>query len=129
MSYDVATGAVVSVLTEVNGDMQAYTALTTAIGENVSALATACMADPVSAELESLSAETLQPAMENVVLRSQAAVSAVNQVVTILTTADIDMSTDANRAMVRTEQAKVDDMPGATGSTGNATQAYRNIPQ
>lgn len=126
MSYDIATGEVVAVLTGVNEEMQAYEALFTSVGEHLSALATACKADPVNAELQALSTEVLQPAMQNVAGRSGAAVGAVNEVVTILTTADIDMSSDANRAMVRAEQAKVDDMPGADAS---ATSAYRNIPR
>lgn len=125
MSYDVATGEVVAVLNSVNDEMQAYEALFTSLGENLSALATACMAEPVSAELESLSTEVVQPALQNVAGRSGAAVSAVNEVVTILTTADVDMTTAANQALVRIEQAKVDDLPDGGGS---AAPASRTIP-
>lgn len=125
MSYDIATGEVVAVLNSVNGEMQAYQALFVSVGEQLSALATACMAEPVSAELQSLSAEVIQPALQTVAGRSSAAVSAVNEVVTILTTADVDMSTAADQALVRTEQAKVDDMPDAGGSIDSS---YRNIP-
>lgn len=116
MSYDIATGEVVAVLNSVNGELQAYEALFASVGENLSALATACMAEPVSAELQSLSTEVVQPALQNVAGRSGAAVSAVNEVVTILTTADLDMSTAANQALVRTEQAKVDDLPDGGGT-------------
>jgi hypothetical protein len=129
MSYDVATGAVVAVLNEVNGEMQAYEALFTSVAEQLSSLAAACMAEPVSAELQSLASEVLQPALQTVAGRSGAAVSAVNEVVTILTTADIDMSTSANQALVRTEQAKVDDMPDAGGSTASMEPAHHNIPR
>ncbi len=129
MSYDVATGAVVAVLNEVNEEMRAYEALFTSVAEQLSNLATACMAEPVSAELQSLSSEVLQPALQTVAGRSGAAVSAVNEVVTILTTADLDMSTSANQALVRAEQAKVDDMPDAGGSTASTESAYRNIPR
>ncbi|MGV0111872.1 hypothetical protein [Arthrobacter sp. CP30] len=80
----------------------------------------------MSAEPESLSTEVVQPALQNVAGRSGAAVGAVNEVATILTTADIDRTTAANQALVRTEQAKVDGLPDGGGS---AAPASRTIPR
>lgn len=111
MSYDISPNAVIGVLNEVNPVLEGYEALFTSFGQQLGDLATACKAEPIGAELESLTTELLQPAMSNIAGRTSNAVSAVNQVVTLLTSADTTMSDEARQASVRSEQMKADDAP------------------
>lgn len=111
MSFDISTGAVIGVLNEVNPKLEGYEKLFTTFSTELEALATACKAEPIGAELASLAVETLQPAMTNIAGRTGNAVSAVNNVVTILTSADQAMSDTARESAAKAAQEKADDAP------------------
>lgn len=117
MSFDVSTGAVVAVLNEVNPKLQSYQGLLTAFGDQLQALNSACMAEPIGAALQGASEKAFSPAMTNVAGRTGNAVTAVNDVLRILTAADQTMSQTAREAAARTAQAGADDRPHAPGTS------------
>ncbi|GGC97107.1 hypothetical protein GCM10011512_25140 [Tersicoccus solisilvae] len=125
MSFDVSTSAVVGVLNEVNGVYTTYEKLVTGFGEAVSALATATKAEPIGTALQGASEKAFSPDITNVVGRTGTALSAVNQVVTILTDADSTMSQTAREQAASAQQAKADDAPGATTGSGHTPRNAR----
>ncbi len=113
MSYNVNPGAVSGVLQQVAPLLEDYEAQFTAVGEKISELATACMAEPVAAELGALTEKLINPAFTNIAGRSSNAVNAVNNVLAIVLESDAQMAGDATEASMRAAQAAADDPPPA----------------
>ncbi|MCC3282441.1 DUF6507 family protein [Arthrobacter caoxuetaonis] len=113
MSYNVNPGAVSGVLQQVAPLLEEYQAEFTAVGEKISELATACMAEPVAAELGALTEKLINPAFTNIAGRSSNAVNAVNNVLTILLESDAQMADDAREASMRAAQGAADNPPQA----------------
>ena len=111
MSYNVDPAAVSGVLQETGPLLEGYGLQFTAVGERLSELSAACMAEPVSAELGALTEKVVNPAFTNIAGRSSNAVNAVNNVLGILVAADAQMDTDAREASMRAAQAAADDPP------------------
>ncbi len=113
MSYNVNPGAVSGVLQQVAPLLEEYGTEFPAVGEMTSELATACLAEPVAAELGALTEKLINPAFTNIAGRSSNAVNAVNNVLNILLEADAQMDADAREASMRAAQAAADDPPPA----------------
>ena len=113
MSYNVSPGAVAGVLQQVAPLLEDYGTEFTAVGERISELATACMAEPVAAELGALTEKLINPAFTNIAGRSSNAVNAVNNVLAILLESDAQMASDAREASMRAAQSAADDPPPA----------------
>ncbi|MER2133520.1 MAG: DUF6507 family protein [Arthrobacter sp.] len=113
MSYNVNPGAVSGVLQQVAPLLEDYGPDFTAVGEKISELATACMAEPVAAELGALTEKLINPAFTNIAGRSSNAVNAVNNVLAILLESDAQMAGDATEASMRAAQSAADDPPPA----------------
>lgn len=111
MSYNVSPEAVSGVLQEVAPLLEGYGTQFTAVGERLSELSAACLAEPVSAELGALTEKIINPAFTNIAGRSSNAVNAVNTVLGILTAADAQMDADAREASMQAAQAAADDPP------------------
>ncbi len=111
MSFDVSTGAVSAVLSEVKAQMPSYQTLMASFGEDIAALAQASKAEPVGTALQGASEKVFSPAINNVVGRTNVAVTAVNDVLAVLISADQSMSDTARDAAAKAAQGRADDAP------------------
>ena len=116
-NFDIDPAAVSAVLLEVDAQGVEFGPLMTTLLEDSVALTEACKSDVIAEQLLGLAEEQFQHGIGDIQGRTGNALNAVAEVLTILYSADTQMSDTARQAAASAAQAKADDDPYAAGET------------
>lgn len=116
-NFDIDPAAVSAVLLEVDAQGAEFGTLTTTLVEDTVALTEACKSDVIAEQLLALAEQQFQRGLADIQGRTGNALNAVAEVLTILYSADTQMSDTARQAAASAAQAKADDDPYAAGET------------
>lgn len=116
-NFDIDPAAVSAVLLEVDAQGVEFGPLMATLVEDSVALTEACKSDVIAEQLLGLAEEQFQHGIADIQGRTGNALNAVAEVLTILYSADTQMSDTARHAAASAAQAKADDDPYAAGET------------
>lgn len=109
--FDVTPSVIASVVTDIDTEAQKYNSLATALETAVSGICEASKAWPVAEEMAGIHTYVFQRYMRIIGARTVNNLTAVTNVVTILVSADVDMSDTARASAARAAQSVIDDDP------------------
>lgn len=116
-NFDTDPAAVSNVLLDVDAQGAEFPPLLSTLVEDTIALADACKSDVIAEQLLAVAEEQFQQGLADIQGRTGNALNAVAEVLTILYSADAQMSDTARQAAASAAQAKADDDPYAAGET------------
>lgn len=116
-NFDTDPAAVTNVLLDVDAQGAEFSPLMSTLVEDTVALADACKSDVIAEQLLAVAEEQFQHGLADIQGRTGNALNAVAEVLTILYSADAQMSDTARQAAASVAQAKADDDPYAAGET------------